>query len=281
MTLSNGVQPPTEWATTPTLPNFADGNHFMYVRFSQPIDIDSVLNGTSAASVENNLRGTIDVLGVDPLLGTTTRVSGRAFIGGKTFGSVDPLDPGRLLLEDWVALDGDGKPAALDVNGLTPGVGFPGTEDDFSGSTELIDPRTFVFVADTDNDLSTHETFPAGLQIRMVMTREVRGVTGEPLREEGLASATVGPDDIAPEVAVSGQSQNPLIIPGNGDMDVDPATPVLVSFSEPIQIPMIGDFDDGSPASPGSAIQLTFGPSSQLTNVPFTVRPLSPLKPKG
>ena len=48
---------------------------------------------------------------------------------------------------------------------LAPGIGFPGTEGGFNGSADLVSPNTLVFVVDSDGDLSTHETFPAGFQI--------------------------------------------------------------------------------------------------------------------
>ena len=55
----------------------------------------------------------------------------------------------------------------------------------------------------------------------MRITREVRAVNGNRLEQEGLASATVGADRVAPEIAISGQTQIPVILPGNGDFGVD------------------------------------------------------------
>ena len=41
LTPTNPILPVTEWPTTRILPNNAPGNHFVYVRFSQNLDVDS------------------------------------------------------------------------------------------------------------------------------------------------------------------------------------------------------------------------------------------------
>jgi len=281
VTLTNPVLPPTEWRSAAELPTGDPGNHFLYARFSQPIDIDSVMDGSTGAIGKNNLRGSITVVATNPATGETTTIPGRAFIGGMTYGSVDPNDPTRLVLERWVKLV-DGQVVAEDVNGSQPGLGFPGTETPFAGAADLVSPRTFVFVPDANNDLDTtvspgvkYETFPSGVQIRMRITRAVHSTRGEPLQEEGLASTTVGSDTIAPEVLVSGSSNTPVIIPGNGDVDVDPSTHIVVEFTEPVQIVTVGDLPSDSPPSSSAAILVQFGPSTNTVTVPFSVRPFS------
>ena len=71
VTLSNPVLPTTEWPTTTLLPNGDAGNHFVYAQLSQPISIDSVLEGAAAAAVNDNLTGALLVTAVNPLTGRT------------------------------------------------------------------------------------------------------------------------------------------------------------------------------------------------------------------
>lgn len=270
VSLNNPIFAATTWPTGAQLPDGQAGNHFFYVTFTQPIDIDSVFDASVGAASSGSLLGTITVNQVDPSTNQVLPVKGRAFIGGKTYGKVDPLDPSRLVLEQWVKLV-NGKPEAADVGGTFPGLGFPGTQTNFAGSAILVDPRTFVFVPDQNSNLASHEAFPTGVQIRMRMTKEVRSKRGNKLEQEGVASSTVGTDLIKPEVAVSGPLLTPVIVPGNGDLDVDPETRITVDFTEPIQLPTIGSMDDGTPPSLSSAIQIQFGPSAQITTVPFHV----------
>ena len=212
---------------------------------------------------------------VDAITGATTQLAGQGFVGGFTgVGGV---------LQQWVEHAGGvpgGTPVAKEVpplSGSFPGLGFPGTEQavGFSGSNQLVDANTFVFVADIDGDLTTHETFSATDQIQMRITKGVLSQNGSVLVNEGVASSTVGPDGISGEVLVAGSMQTPVIIPGNGDIGVDPETVIEVFFTEPVQLLTIGDLDDGTPPSLSSAIQLQFGPSTAKVNVPFTVRPFS------
>ena len=276
---SNPVLPVTQWPADTELPNGNEGNHFLYARFRQPIDVSSVLDAAASSAPNANLIGTISVLAVDPVSMTTLPIPGRAFIGGRTYGQPDPENPGLLRLEEWVVNDGNGKPTAVAVDGYAglPGLGFPATEDlaSFAGANLLTDPRTFVFIPDADGDLSTHETFPTGVQIRMRLTSGVMSIRGDELQEEGLASSTVAGDDVSPEVSISGAQQTPTIIPGNGDENIDPGTNVFVEFTEPVQPLSVGPFDTGVPPLPSSAIQLVFGPDTSTVSVPFYARPVS------
>ena len=273
LTPTNGVKAPTEWKIDAVLPNNDLGNHFVTARFSRPVDELTVLIQAAATGGDNNLVGNIQVVQVEPLTGATIPIAGRGFIGGMTFGSADPGNPTQLLYERWVDLDANGKPIAVDARGL----GFPGTQSalGFGGANELVDPRTFVFVVDSDGDLTTHETFPSNVQIQLKIGRGVKAADGRTLEQEALASSTVGPDTVPPEVLVSGAGQIPVIIPGNGDMDVDPETNIEVTFTEPIQFLTVGTLDDGTAPPLSSAIQLQFGPSTAKVDVPFTVRPFS------
>ncbi|MEX1026074.1 MAG: beta-propeller fold lactonase family protein [Planctomycetota bacterium] len=277
--LNNPVLPVTQWPTTAQLPDGSPGNQFVYARFRRTLDVDSVFDPAASAAVNENLRGSITVLAVDPVTGQTTAVEGRGFIGGKTYGRPNPDSPGELLLETWVERIG-GDPTVVAVDGYVdpPGHGFPGTQGavPFSGAEALIDPRTFVFIPDSDDDLSTHETFPAGRQIRIRLTSGVLSESGQPLPEEALASTTVGDDTIPPEVAISGAAQSPTIIPGNGDTDVDPQTNILIEFTEPVQPRTVGPFDDGSSPVISSAVTLEFGPQTSLVTVPHSITPVSP-----
>ncbi|HED66102.1 MAG TPA: hypothetical protein ENJ09_11175 [Planctomycetes bacterium] len=274
LTPLNGVLPPVKWKNSTELPNAAPGNHFIYVRFNQAIKVDSVLSSAASSGVDNNLVGNIQVVSVNAATGETIPVPGRGFVGGKTYGSPDPANPGQLLLEDWVLLN-NGKPEAQVINGATPGLGYPGTEADFSGANVLVSPNVFVFVVDSDGDLTTHETFPTGFQIQMKITKGTTNVKGRALEEEGVASSTVGDDTIPPEVLVAGSSQSPVIIPSDGEIGVDPQTNIEITFTEPIQFLSIGSLDDGSTPVLSSAIQLQFGPSTSKVDVPFSVSPFS------
>ncbi|MEX1026075.1 MAG: beta-propeller fold lactonase family protein [Planctomycetota bacterium] len=281
VTQSNPIRPVTQWPTVAQLPNGDAGNHFLYVQFRRAIDIDTVMDAAVGAAVNDSLTGAITVLAVDPVAGTTTPIRGRAFVGGFTYGKVDVDNPGRLRLERWIGpRDGlDSPPLALEVDDYAtpPGTGFPGTESvtGFAGANVLASDRAFVFVPDIDDDLSTFETFPTGVQVRMRITSAVRSTSGQELQEEGLASSTVGDDTVAPEVSISGAAQTPTIVPGNGDVDVDPSTRIFVEFTEPVQPLTIGPFDNGAPPLPSSAITVLFGPDTATVTVPFHAEPIS------
>ena len=264
------------YPTSPILPTGQDGNQFMYARFTQPLMLDSILDPSPGGQASQGLTGAISVVALNPMTGETSPVQGRAFVGGQTYSGVVSGTPPLLPLQTWVELDGNGKPVATTVNGETPGLGFPGTQDDFGGSAELLSPNTFTFVVDSDGDLSTHESFPAGRHIRMRISTAVRGTGGAALQEQALASSLVGADTIAPEVLVAPPPlMSPQISPGNGDQNVDPMTDIRIEFSEPIQPLSLGDLPTGSPPDLSAAMQLMFGPSTSQTEVPFTILPVS------
>ena len=272
---TNPIRPPTEWPTEAKLPNSLAGNHFLYARFSQALDPESVLSA-SVANPPGTIGAGIQVQSVNPVTGEITAISGVAFVGGQTYGPTVSSDPSKYLLQTWVQRNGDLIQAPL-IGAETPGLGFPGTEagTSFAGVSELVEPATFVFVVDTDGDLTTHETFTAGVQIQMKIGTGVRSLRNKLLKDVGLASSTVGSDAITPEVLVRGDTQEPAIEPGNGQQDVDPQTNIFVEFTEPIQVLFLGDLDDGTPPALSASVRVTFGPSSQRVQVPFTVEPVS------
>jgi hypothetical protein len=82
----NKIHQPAVWEEAAVLPNNDPGNHFVYAKFTQPIELGSVLDA-------NGLKGSISIVGVDGLTGATALVSGRAFVGGMAFedGVLQPL----------------------------------------------------------------------------------------------------------------------------------------------------------------------------------------------
>lgn len=279
--VSNPVFPVTEWPAGTGLPNGDQGNHYIYARFTKPIKLESVLDASPSGQSSFGLLGPITVLAFDPIGGTTVPVQGRAFIGGRTY-STDGSGSSALKLQKWVRLDDAGKPVVNpnidnDNDGIPDGTGFPGTESlAFAGGGKLVSETSFVFVADTDNDLTTHETFPVGKQIRLRATQAVLSTADEELDRQVLGSATVGSDALPPEVAVTPPpSSVPDTTPGFGDTDVDPTTKIRIKFTEPLQPLTVGDLPDGTPPSLSSAISLKFGPSTLQTTVPFTTLPVS------
>ena len=187
-TETNPIKAPTEWPVGAVLPDRKPGNHFISVMFTQDVDPTSVLDNSVGDGGE--LTSQVQVLAIAPNTGATTVVAGRGFVGGKTYANaVDPLDPARLALETWVAPDGLGGITEVPVDGALPGEGFPGTETGFAGDAVLVQPNTFVFVVDSDGDLTTHEAFPTGLQIQLRLGSGVRSLNGR----EGLPRAGRSP----------------------------------------------------------------------------------------
>jgi hypothetical protein len=279
VTSTNPIRPTTQWPTAAILPSGEPGNHYIYAEFNSPIEIDSVLNGSPGSVANSSLSGTITVQATDPVTQQTTSVRGRVFIAGFTYAGAPVGTPPQLQWQQWVDLDATGKPVALPVDGGFPGIGFPGTESlgSFPGSNKLLSPNTLVFVRDEDDDLSTHETFPAGQQISIRISNGVLATSGKALLDAGLAASTVGADDILPEVAQSPPPFSiPNITPGNGEQGVDPLQNIIVEFTEPIQPFTLAPLPSNTPPTLGSAIQVQFGPSSTTVDVPFFVRPLSP-----
>lgn len=281
---SNPLIAPTELPTTTILPNGDPGNQFIFLEFSADLDIDTVLSKSPAGQANSGLTTNIAVIAVDPSTNTTSLVRGRGFVGGKTYSTTVVGNPPQLQLEQWVSADSTGKPIAntaippLAGSSVAPGVGFPGTESTvaFNGADVLLKNSTFVFIPDADGDLATHETFPANRQIRVQATTAVRSKSGRAFARPALGSTTVGADTIRPEVAQTpSPNSHPDTIPALGDTGVDPLTNVLVRYTEPVQPLSVGNLPSAQVPVTSPAISLTFGPTTQVVTVPFSILPVS------
>ncbi len=283
VTANNPVLPVTEWPQGTTLPTGADGNHFIFARFTKPIDVNTVLDPSVGAGTNSQLAGGIIVLAIDPATGDSIPIKGRAFVGGKSYGpkTLDN-DPNRYLLQKWITVQ-NGVPVALPIldasgNKATLGIGFPGTEGSsaFTGSDLLASPSTFVFVPDNDGDLSTHETFPTARQIRLVCSTSMRATDGTPLVRQAVGTTTVGPDNLAIEIATDPPPTSvPQTVPHFNDQDVDPMTNITVNFTEALQPWTFGSLPTNTKPPLSPAASISFGPSSATVNVPFTIMPES------
>ncbi len=282
----NPILPVTEWPVTSILPNGDAGNQFIYAEFSQPLDVDSVLDPSPAGQANSGLIGPITVLALDPATGQSVPVVGRAFVGGRTRAG-NAGSSSELPLQQWVTLDSNGKPIPTSIDndvqgstgfGVPDGLGFPGTQSAsaFPGANKLVGDNVFVFVVDTDGDLRTHERFPSNRQIRLRATTALRAVNGQPLRRQVVASATVGVDTITPEIVTTPPPNAiPDSVPAFGDTDVDPQTRVTLKFTEPLQPHTLGSFSNVIIPVVSTAVTLSFGPTGQQTQVPFTIIPRS------
>ncbi|MFT7669882.1 MAG: DNA-binding beta-propeller fold protein YncE [Planctomycetota bacterium] len=271
----NVIQPVASFPIEAILPNGEAGNHFFMAEFTEDLLVDSVLSSSPGLVPSNSFTGTIVVQSVDPQSGTTTTVPGRAFINGYTYGTTPTGSPAVLPLERWV--DDAGNAIALGVNSdQFPGLGFPGTEQPFAGQNALISPRTVVFIPDADGMLATHETFPAGIMIHMRIETGVQNTEGRNIARTALASTMAGPDMRTPEIRVSlPPTSVPDIVPGAGDMDVDPMTSIVVIFNEPVQPWSLGDLPINVTPTLSSSISIKFGPPTARVDVPFSVLPVS------
>ncbi|MBK8979810.1 MAG: hypothetical protein IPM29_28260 [Planctomycetes bacterium] len=168
----NPVLPVATWPVQAVLPNGAPGNQFLSIRFTLSLD--------PAAT----LQGAVSFLAYRSGTGVTTRVPARLFAGGETyFGST---------LVRAVVRSGNGI-TVLDPRAL----GFP---QGFAGAGALADPEVAVFVADSDNDLTTFETFPAGVDLRLVIEPGPYGQQGLLLDDRIVVASAVGSSAPPPEL---------------------------------------------------------------------------------
>lgn len=271
---SNPILPVPQFSSDAVLPSGEPGNHFIFARFSQEIDLASVLSATPGAQASSGLTGAVSVTSLDPLAGTSLPILGRVLIGGKTYAGTPSGSPPQLALQTWVEFnEATGRLVAL----VPEAFGFPGVNSSVANPRELVSPNTIVFIPDTNADINDFETFPTDVAIRFRVTTAMRATNGRALTDAVFASTTVGPDVLGPEVVTTPPPLNaPRITPGNGDADVDPRTSVRIEFTEAVQPFSVGVTLNAEPPSASSAIALQFGPSSRRTTMPFAVLPVSP-----
>lgn len=292
ITSTNPVQPVPQWPTAAILPNGEQGNHFLYAEFTEDVDINSFLDASSSSQTLGGLTGAVSLVALDPNTGDTQPIPARVFVGQRYVnagtGAVElfavtyaggplPTTPPTVELQKWIKVTDTGAFVPVDVGGgATPGVGFPGSDSQFTGYSKLISPHTIVFVADTDGVLSTPDTFPVGKEIRLRISTSLKSVGGKSLKRRALACSTVGTDTLRPEVLTAPPPINqPVITPGGGDINVDTQTSVIVEFTEPVQPLTVGSLPTGKPPVLSSSVRIEFGPSSARVRVPFTGLPPS------
>lgn len=243
---NNGVLPVATLPTSAVLPDGNPGNHFLHFAFTHKLKVESILSNLLADQSNSGLTGALTVLAYDPSTETSVAVTGRGFVNGYTYYN----EGGVLRLVQAVEADGN------DVHVLDSRAnGFPS----FAGAADLVGKKAFVFIADTDNDLTTLETFPANRLIRLVVTNAVRDSENDILEQEVGVATTVGADSNPPQV-LGYTTLAPQISPGNGDTGVDPTGSILVRFNKPVQPGLVGSFFDPTlftPPTGGVSLQVT------------------------
>ena len=258
---ANGVLPVATLPTDPVLPNGDPGNHFLHFTFSHKLDVDSILSDLLADQANSGLKGSLTILAYNQATETSTPIVGRGFVNGYTYYNVG----GVLQKVQAVEADGSG------VRILDPrAAGFP----NYPGAADLVSKKSFVFVADTNNDLTSFEEFPDTVLIRIAVTNAVRDSENDILDQEVATATTVGPDTTAPQVL--GFTTVPKISPGNNDTGVDPQTTVLVQFNKPVQPAEVGTFFDSQQFTPATGgVTLTATTAAQTFPVNYFADPVS------
>jgi hypothetical protein len=253
---NNGVLPVATLPEAAELPNGEPGNHFLLFRFSHKLAADSILSSRQANSQTNSgLTTALSLIAYDPVTENTTVLRGRGFVGGQTYYS----EGGTLTLVQAITSDGQNL-SVTDPRAQ----GFP---MGFNGDTDLVQPSSFVFVADSDGDLSTFETFDPlqqNLLIRIVVSNSVLSNEGRVLEQEVCTATTVG-NDPNPADVLGWTANRPVnITPGNGTSNVDPFADVVIRFNKPVQPTDVGTFlsqTNLTPASGGVALNVTVAAS--------------------
>ncbi|MEM7205310.1 MAG: hypothetical protein AAF628_33955 [Planctomycetota bacterium] len=248
---NNGVLPVAAFPTTATLPDGSPGNQFMLLRFSHKLEVESILSDQLSAQTNSGLTTAVSLLAYDPATEDTQIIRGRGFVGGYSFYNRG----GTLELVQAVELD-ENDPDNLRIL-AAEAAGFP---TGFSGAADLVSPKAFVFIADTDNNLSSFETFPSTSLLRFVISNAVRDTDSKVLEHEVCTATTVGADANPPDVLGRIQGGRLEISPGNGDANIDPTSPILLQFNKPVQPGTVGTFFDPSnmvPASGGITLSVT------------------------
>lgn len=303
-TVLNPILPPASWPVEAVNPSNRTGNHFVAVRFSRSIEIDTVLDPSAAGLANNGLTGAISVVAYDQATGLAEPVKGRGFINGQTYFGVS------TQLETWVTkgADANHNQALLIERGsgqVTPGVGFPGTNDEIGGvvdggfinASALISPNTFVFVVDEDDNLATYEPLPQDRVLRIVINGAdvdcdgqglllsgVRSKDGRVLEEGGVATSQVGGDAIPPAPLLDGVGGGAVTCPENLSTDLACDIQIRYSFDEACQPYSIGPLPSVVPPALSNEFTVEFlppvGPSQpppgSTVTLPYTVLPVSP-----
>jgi hypothetical protein len=190
-------------------------------------------------------------------------------------------------------------------NNIRPGVGFPGTDDpdggviegDFVGASQLLLPTVFVFVVDSDDNLSTYEAFPQNKIVRIVIrgaestcTNEgivasgVRSTTGRVLEEGGIATSEVGGDQFDPVPLLDGVGGVPVTCPTDLEADLPCDIKIRYAYSEACQPYSMGPLPSPVPPPPSNEFTVEFlppvspdsPPPGSTIQLPYTVEPVGP-----
>ena len=259
---SNGVLPVAALPTTPVLPDGNPGNQFLNFQFSHKLDVDSIISNLLADQTNAGLTGALTVLAYDPSTETTVPVPGRGFVNGYTY-----YNEGGVLRK-VLAVEADGTGIRVVDARAT---GFP----NFAGAADLVGRKSFVFLADADNDLTTIETFPASRLLRLVVTNAVRDSENDILEQEVGVATTVGPDTLPPQV-LRYTTPSPDIVPGNNQTGVDPTGSIRVRFNKPVQPGEVGTFFDPTLFTPPSGgVSITVTAAAQQFPVIYYADPIS------
>jgi hypothetical protein len=242
---NNGVLPVATLPVTAVLPDGNPGNHFLHFAFSHKLDANSIISNLLADQANSGLGGALTILAYDPATETQVVVQGRGFVNGFTYYN----EGGALRLVQAVEADGAG------IRVIDPRAnGFP----NYAGAADLVGRKSFTFVADADNDLTTLETFPNNRLLRIVVTNAVRDSENDLLEQEVGVATTVGADPNPPEVL--GYLSTPRIDPGNNQTGIDPTESILIRFNKPVQPGEVGTFFDPNlftPATGGVSLSVT------------------------
>ena len=257
----------------PQLPDGNPGNQFFKIRFSHDLDPLSILSTAPSAVTNSYLTTAISLLAYDSNTEVTTILQGRAFVGGET---VYNDGAGSINLVKVVEDDGSGGVQLIPGFPASLNAGFP---RGFTNASELVSQKTMVFVADTDDDLSTFESFPEAVADNTLMQLEITNAVldtgGRILRREVSTATTVGTDNRPPEV-MGFSSGSFDISPGNGANNVNPTTPIVIRFNKPVQPTDVGAFLDKTNLVPtGGGIKIAVSIAARNFDVIYYADPLS------
>ena len=258
-------------------------NHFIAVEFTRSVNIDTILASGAGASVNSGLTGAVTFVAVDQVTGDTETLQGRAFINGATYAGSPPE------LTQWVQPLDDATDLVEAI--VDEAIGYPGTDDSpvvpngaFQGASQFINPRTLVFVVDSDDDLSTYEALPAGKVIRIVIGDSVRDTLGRYVTDTGVATSIVDNDNSEPQLLRESPGGAPITTPADLSVDVACDTDITWSFDESVQPHSMGPLPGLIPPGLSNEFVVEFlppvpagsPPPGSTIQIPYTVLPVSP-----